>query len=247
MSDWQSSISTPQLVPGEIHVWRINLAIPGYGWQSLTTLLTDDERAKAQRFHFERHRRRQVVGRAALRTLLGDYLQCPPQSIGFAYNSHGKPRLAEDGVGLSFNLSHTQEVMLAAFVLNSEIGIDIESVQRDVDCMEIGQRWFSQLESRSLRALPENARRDAFFRAWSRKEAYIKARGEGISHPLQRFSVSLDTSEPRLIEHLDDARETQRWRTIDIDAGNEYRAAVVVETADWALSLHRLARPPFTT
>jgi len=240
MSDWPSPSSIPQLATGEVHVWRIDLDIPDDHWQALLSLLAADELAKAERFHFAKHRRRHTVSHAALRILLGQYLARPPRGIDFSYNAHGKPRLAGENHKINFNLSHTEEIMLVAFVLDSEVGIDIEAVTRHVDYMGVGQRWFSTLESRTLQSLPEHERVDAFFRAWCRKEAYIKARGEGMAHPLQRFSVALDKHEPRLVEHLDDKRETGRWTFIDIDVADNYRATVVAETADWQVDCYRL-------
>lgn len=247
MPTWQTATSTPRLAAGEIHIWQVRLDIAEGRWQPLTSLLADDERAKAERFHFAKHRRRHTVSRAALRILLGQYLDRPPRTIDFAYNAHGKPRLADEGPGIKFNLSHTEEIMLAAFALDSEVGIDIESVMRDVDGMDIGERWFSALECRTLRSLPEDERIDAFFRAWSRKEAYIKARGEGISHPLHRFSVAMDKHAPRLLEHLDDASETSRWSFIDIDVAENYRAAVVVASSAWQVRHYRLGTQPFAS
>jgi 4'-phosphopantetheinyl transferase len=240
MPNWPTPSSIPQLAAGEVHVWRIDLDIPDARWQALRSLLSDDELAKAERFHFAKHRRRTIVSHAALRILLCQYLPCPPRNIAFSYNTHGKPCLADQTRRIKFNLSHTQEIMLVAFVLDSEVGIDIESVTRKVDYMGVGQRWFSALESHTLQSLPERERVDAFFRAWCRKEAYIKARGEGMSHPLQRFSVALDKHEPRLVEHLDDSRETRRWTFIDVDVAENYRATVVAETASWRVSCYRL-------
>ena len=240
MPNWPTPSSIPQLAAGEVHVWRIDLDIPDARWQALRSLLSDDELAKAERFHFAKHRRRTIVSHAALRILLCQYLPCPPRNIAFSYNTHGKPCLADQTRRIKFNLSHTQEIMLVAFVLDSEVGIDIESVTRKVDYMGVGQRWFSALESHTLQSLPERERVDAFFRAWCRKEAYIKARGEGMSHPLQRFSVALDKHEPRLVEHLDDSRETRRWTFIDVDVAENYRAMVVAETASWRVSCYRL-------
>jgi len=240
MPDWLSPSSIPQLATGEVHVWRIDLDIPDDRWQALRSLLVADELAKAERFHFAKHRRRHTVSHAALRILLGQYLARPPRGIAFSYNTHGKPRLADEDQKIKFNLSHTEDIMLVAFVLDSEIGIDIEAVTRHVDYMGVGQRWFSALEGRTLQSLPEQERIDAFFRAWCRKEAYIKARGEGMAHPLQRFSVALDKHEPRLVEHLDDSRETSRWTFIDIDVAENYRATVVAESTDWQVSCYRL-------
>ena len=240
MPDWLSPSSIPQLATDEVHVWRIDLDIPDDRWQALLSLLAADELAKAERFHFAKHRRRHTVSHAALRILLGQYLARPPRGIAFSYNTHGKPRLADEDQKIKFNLSHTEDIMLVAFVLDSEIGIDIEAVTRHVDYMGVGQRWFSALEGRTLQSLPEQERIDAFFRAWCRKEAYIKARGEGMAHPLQRFSVALDKHEPRLVEHLDDSRETSRWTFIDIDVAENYRATVVAESTDWQVSCYRL-------
>ena len=240
MTGWPLSNSAPKLSGGEVHIWRVDLDMPDDRWQALTSLLSDNEHAKAQRFHFAKHRRRHTVSHAALRILLGQYLARPPRDIDFRHNAHGKPRLAGEGQRIKFNLSHTEDIMLAAFVLDSEVGIDIEAVTRHVDYMGVGQRWFSALESHTLQSLPEQERVDAFFRAWCRKEAYIKARGEGMSHPLQRFSVALDKHGPRLVEHLDDNRETSRWTFIDIDVAKNYRATVVAETANWQVDCYRL-------
>ena len=240
MTDWQLSASTPALTASEVHIWQVGLDMPDARWQALMSLLSDDELAKAERFHFAKHRRRHTVSHAALRILLGQYIACPPRSCDFSYNAHGKPRLAGEDHRIKFNLSHTKEIMLVALVLDSEVGIDIESVTRNVDYMGVGQRWFSALESHTLQSLPEHERGDAFFRAWCRKEAYIKARGEGMSHPLQRFSVALDKQQPRLVEHLDDSRETRRWTFIDINVAENYRATAVVETASWQVDCYRL-------
>jgi 4'-phosphopantetheinyl transferase len=245
MTNWQFSTSTPQLAVGEVHVWRIGLDIADGKWQALTPLLTEDEQNKADRFRFEKHCRRHIVGRGALRTLLGEYLRRPPRSIEFAYNRHGKPRLADADSGMRFNLSHTGEIMLATFVLDSEIGIDIESINHDMDCMALGRRCFSTLETQIMQSLPEHEHVDAFFRVWCRKEAYIKARGEGMSHPLQRFSVSMDKHTPRLLEHLDDGRETDRWTFIELEVAENCRAALVVESPSCQLLYFHLGIPPF--
>jgi 4'-phosphopantetheinyl transferase len=242
MIDWQPRTSTPTLSTGEVHVWRVELDMTGTSWPPL---LSEDERTKAERFHFARHQRRYILSRAALRILLGRYLACPPRDIDFNYNSHGKPRLAGLHQRIKFNVSHTNDIMLATFVLDSEIGIDIESINHDMDCMALGRRCFSTLETQIMQSLPEHEHVDAFFRVWCRKEAYIKARGEGMSHPLQRFSVSMDKHPPRLLEHLDDGRETDRWTFIDLEVAENCRAALVVESPSCQLLYFHLGIPPF--
>ena len=123
--------------------------------------------------------------------------------------------------------------MLAAFVLNSEIGIDIEAIQQNIDYLDICQRWFSVQESNALWDLPEEKRIGAFYRAWTRKEAYIKARGIGLSYSLNRFSVSLDESSSALLEHQDCSQEMKSWQIYNIEVSSAYSAAVAIEAARW--------------
>lgn len=233
MSHWQTAAAPPQLQAGELHIWKIELDCGDGRWQPLMALLSSDEQIKADRYRFENLRRRFVLGRATLRKLLGAYLDRAPEALHFACNDYGKPFLADDGSGLRFNVSHSGEMLLAAFVLNSEIGIDIEAIQQDIDCMGIGQRWFSERERNTLLGLSEHERVGAFFRAWSRKEAYLKALGLGLSYPLNRFSVSMDETSPARLEHHDDSRETKSWQIHDIEVSTAYSAAVAIEAARW--------------
>lgn len=240
MPYWQTAAVPPRLQAGELHIWKITLDRDEDQWQSLMALLSTDERIKASRYRFEQHRRRYAVGRAALRILLGGYLDRAPEALHFVYNDHGKPSLANDDSGLRFNVSHSGEIMLAGFVLNSEIGIDIEAFRQDIDYMGIGQRWFSEQESNTLRDLPEEKRTGTFFRTWTRKEAYIKARGLGLSYSLNRFSVSLDETSPALLEHQDGSQETKSWQIHDIEVSSAYSAAVAMEAARWDIRHYHL-------
>ncbi len=233
MPHWQTAAAPPRLQAGELHIWKIELDPNAGQWQPLMALLSNDEQFKADRYRFETHRRRYIVSRAALRNLIGGYLDRAPETFRFAYNSQGKPFLANDHTGLRFNVSHSGELMLAAFVLNSEIGTDIEAIQQDIDYMGIGQRWFSEQESNALRALPEEKRVGAFFRAWTRKESYVKAQGVGLSDSLNRFSVSMDEATPALLEHQDSSQETKSWQIHDIEVSSAYSAAVAIEAARW--------------
>ena len=233
MPCWQTTAVSPRLQAGELHIWKIELDCDDGQWQPLRALLSNDEQIKADRYLFEKHRRRYILCRATLRNLLGSYLDRAPDTFRFAYNSHGKPFIANDDSGLRFNISHSGEIMLAAFVLNSEIGIDIEAIQQDIDYLGIGQRWFSELELNTLLKLPEHERVGAFFRAWSRKEAYIKALGAGLSYPLNRFSVSMDETSPALIECQDGSQEIKSWKIHDVEVSSAYSAAVVIKAARW--------------
>lgn len=233
MPYWQTAAVSPQLQAGELHIWKIGLDCDDDQWQPLGALLSNDEQIKADRYLFEKHRRRYILCRATLRNLLGSYLDRAPDTFRFAYNSHGKPFIANDDSGLRFNVSHCGEIMLAAFVLNSEIGIDIEAIQQDIDYLGIGQRWFSAQESNTLRDLPEGKRIGAFFRAWTRKEAYTKALGIGLTYPLNRFSVSMDETSPALLEHQDGSQEIKSWQIHDIEVSSAYSAAVAIKAARW--------------
>lgn len=244
MPHWKTAAVPPQLQAGELHIWKIALDLDDGQWQPLMALLSNDEQIKADRYRFEKHRRRYILGRAALRNLLGGYLSRTPEVLRFVYNNYGKPSLSNDDSGMQFNVSHSGETMLAAFVLNSDIGIDIEAIQQDIDYMGIGQRWFSEQERNTLRELAEEKRVGAFFRAWTRKEAYIKATGIGFSYSLNRFSVSMDETSPALLEHQDGSQETKPWQIHDIEVPGAYSAAVAIEAAEWDIRHYAPQRNP---
>ena len=166
--------------------------------QSFLHTLAADEQARAERFHFERDREHFIVARGVLRAILGRYLNRAPERLSFCYGAHGKPALAgEAGAdAIRFNVSHSHGVALYAVTRGREVGIDLERIRFDLAVLEIAERFFSRREVATLRTLPTEAQRQAFFRCWTRKEAYIKARGEGLSLPLDQFDVSLAPGEP---------------------------------------------------
>jgi 4'-phosphopantetheinyl transferase len=170
-----------------VHVWRVSLATcPG----DARPLLSADECERADRFHFARDRDRFVAARAALRRVLGGYLDCAPESLVFAYSAHGKPSVD----GLAFNVSHSNELALIAVTRGREVGVDIEWHRPDIDLPSVARSSFSLVEQRALFALPRAEQFAAFFRIWARKESYIKAHGDGLSLPLDSFSVLTDDS-----------------------------------------------------
>ncbi len=185
-------------------------------------------------FRFERDRRRYLVGRGLLRTLLGRYLDVAPRKVQFCYAPAGKPYLVRQP--LQFNLSHSGELLLIAVANGRALGIDVEQVRADFDVREVASHFFSPSEQRALATLAGASQIDAFFACWSRKEAYIKARGDGLSHPLDQFDVSLLPGEDaRLIETRPDPAEARRWRLKALDAAEGYKAALAVEGADFVL------------
>lgn len=220
----------------EVHVWRV--ALNETLVKELQPTLAPDESARADRFHFERDRQRFIVARGSLRTILGAYLKKNPAQLSFSYSSYGKPALEgePDADELRFNLSHANEVALIAVTRGRAIGVDIEFIRPDVASAEIAERFFSPHEIAALRALPEEVQREAFFNCWTRKEAYIKAIGEGMSMPLDQFNVSLAPgSAAALLGNLRDATEVSRWSLQELALGPGYVAAVAVEGRNWEL------------
>jgi 4'-phosphopantetheinyl transferase len=179
-------------------VWRADLEQPVALQEAFLGLLDQDERARAGRFHFEKHRRRFVLGRGFLRVLLGRYLGLAPDQVRFVYGPYGKPALADEhNTGrLCFNTSHSHELAVYAFVQENEIGVDVEYIKTDFASEDIARHFFSADEVEALMAIAEKERAAAFFRCWTRKEAYIKAIGSGLSHPLAEFDVSFAADEP---------------------------------------------------
>lgn len=222
----------------EVHVWRARLARDPAEVERLLKVLAPDERERADRFHFRRDHNRFVVARAALRQILSGYLRVTPGRVRFTYSPYGKPGLAGEPCDLKFNVSHSNEVALYAFARGCEVGLDVEFVREDFAGMDIAEQFFSAREVAMLGRLPPDARPRAFFNCWTRKEAYIKARGEGLSHPLDRFAVSLAPGEAAaIISTDDDPLEVSRWWLRELWPAPGYVAALALRGAARRVSL----------
>ena len=229
---WEAAPSRPLLADDEVHVWCASLEQERGSAQALYAHLDEDERAKADRFRFDKDRRHYVAARGVLRDLLGRYLCVPPARITFVYNRYGKPSLGEEFAagGLRFNVSHSGGVGLFAFTRGREVGVDIESLREDFASREIAQNFFSRREVSALCLVPHEHYTRAFFNCWTRKEAFIKALAEGLSHPLDSFTVSLAPGEPaRLLDSDRDSRAAQRWSLFELDTLQGFAAALAVE------------------
>ena len=229
---WRAPPETLVLGCDEVHVWRATLDQTQSQIQSFLHNLAADEQARAERFYFERDRERFIVARGVLRAILGGYLNQAPECLSFCYRSHGKPALAGESGGdvIRFNVSHSHGIALYAVTRGREVGIDLEHIRSDLVVEEIAERFFSRREVAMLRALPTEAQRQAFFRCWTRKEAYIKARGEGLSLPLDQFDVSLAPGEPAaLLGTRPDPSEASRWSLQELIPTPGYVAALAVE------------------
>lgn len=230
---WVEPATPPPLGAHEAHLWRLVLDSAG-GEGAATDILSEDERARAARFYFERDRRRFSAGRAALRRILAAYLDRAPADLVFTLGPHGKPALEDSG--LEFNLSHSGGCGLLAVARGRRVGVDVEGIRTDFACEEIARRFFAPAEVEALAASAPAEYATAFFRCWTRKEAYVKARGDGLSLALDRFEVPLEAAATRaLASCLDDPSESSRWSLREILPGPGFLGALVVEGDGWTL------------
>lgn len=227
------------LSSNEVHVWRATLDLTASCVQSLQHTLTADELSRAARFYFQKDRQHFIVARGLLRAILSRYLDMEPGQLRFCYSDYGKPSLAPTSgqKTLSFNLSHSDGLALYAMTRGRETGIDLEHVRSVAEAEQIAERFFSAQEKAVFRALPASLKHKAFFTCWTRKEAYIKARGEGLSLPLHQFDVSLVPGEPAaLLNVRGDPQEVSRWSLRELIPAPGYVAALVVKGHNWRLA-----------
>jgi 4'-phosphopantetheinyl transferase len=217
----------------EIHVWRAYLDGEEIGLHRFEETLARDEKARANRFVFPQDRNRYVAARGALRELLGRYLNRSPTELEFDYTSKGKPslRAALNERSIQFNVAHSRGLALLAFALGRNLGIDVEFVRPEFPADEIAERYFSPKEVMELRTLPRSLRAEGFYLCWTRKEAYIKATGEGLHVPLESFSVSLTPGRPERLESVD----SSRWSMRSLYPDPLYAGALVAEGQHWRL------------
>ena len=237
---WRPATQPPPLSQDEVHVWRLALDQPAPSQQRLEQFLSPAEVRRADRFHLAHDRRRFVVSHGALRWLLGRYLEQAPASIQFYHGPHGKPYCAAalDAAPLQFNLAHSGAIALFGFTRHRLLGIDIELRQPLADLRAIATQFFSPAEARALLALPAPLQLIGFYNCWSRKEAYIKAIGKGLSQPLDSFDVTLCPGEPAcLLRVADQPTAQERWQMRALEPHSDYAAAVVIEGTGW--QLHR--------
>ncbi len=236
---WRTPPETLALECDEVHAWRATLDQSPSQIQSLLLNLATDEQTRAERFHFARDRARFIVARGVLRAILGRYLNREPACLSFCYGSHGKPALTgqSDRSAIRFNVSHSHGVALYTVTRGREVGIDIERIRFDLAVAEIANRFFSRREIAMLRALPAASRHQAFFRCWTRKEAYIKARGEGLSIPLDQIDTLPVPEEPSAVFGTEQPPpQTSRWSIQDLFPLPGYAAALAVEGHGWHLT-----------
>jgi 4'-phosphopantetheinyl transferase len=215
----------------ELHVWRASLDLPAELMQRLAKTLSADENERAGKFLIARTRERFVSARGILRQLLGMYLGLDPDKIDFRYGPQGKPSvLATHDSNVSFSVSHSQAMGLFAFCGGGEVGVDIEEVKADFKGMQIASHFFSSEEIAGLAKLPPEQADKAFFECWTGKEAYVKARGEGLSFPLRNFSIGFVNREQVLRDEMGRA-----WSCYALEPAPGFAGAVVAAGGGWAL------------
>lgn len=233
---WAPAPARPVLPAGELHIWRVPLADSPDALSEAPGLLSADELQRAGRFVFARDRERFVAARSRLRRILGAYLEVAPHKLRFAYGAQGKPEL--DGScaqsGLSFNLSHSDDLALCAVVCKRRVGVDVELVRHTLDYVPLLHDLFAPRERQAFSGLPEGEGRLRFFRSWVCKEAYIKALGEGLAHSPAAVEVDFSPGAPATLRF---PAEAPPWSLYLIDPGGGYVAAAVVEGGPLAARL----------
>ncbi len=236
---WREQLVDPVLVEGDVHIWRASLNQPASHVESLQQTLAPGELTRAERCHFESDRQRFIVARGLLRAILSRYVHEHPSYLRFCSSPYGKPTLVTqpDREMLKFNLSHSSDLVLYAVTRGCNVGIDVERIRPIQNITDIAKRFFSLQEFAMFRTIPEHLQLEAFFTCWTRKEAYIKARGEGLSLPLNQFDVSFIPGEPAvLLKTLEDPQEVSRWSLHALPSPPGYEAALAVERQTCHLS-----------
>ena len=229
---WETPTENFKLAWNEVHVWRVFLNVTAPYQQRLKSILSVDEKLRAKKYRFLVDRNHFIVARGVLRIILGCYLNMKPRELRFSYGPYEKPVLVDqpDGHELHFNVSHSHGLGLCAVTQGRKLGVDLEKIRPDLINEQIPEHFFSPAEVAKLRALPIALQKKAFFRCWTRKEAYLKAKGGGLSFELNQFEVSFAPGEPAAILNIfEDPKEKDRWSLIDIDPGQGYTGALAVE------------------
>ncbi len=215
----------------EIHIYRSSLESTAEKLKEFELLLSPDELQKAYRYKFEKDRDHYITGRALLRSILGKYLNQAPDEIIFCYSDKGKPIMKNSNI--KFNLAHSGGKAVFAFSENAEVGIDIEYMRELPDALEIAKRFFSDEEFNEFLKVSEDEIREAFFNCWTRKEAFIKAVGEGLSYPLKDFTVTLIPGvNPEIKWIKDKVDEVIEWNLVNIESDQDYISSLAVKSSE---------------
>lgn len=227
----------------DVVVWAVHREAATTTVEEFRKFLTPDELIRASRFRSQHLQRSFIVRRGALRLLLGRYSDTDPAQIRFRYGPNGKPAIDAPS-RIWFNTSHSANLALCAFALDREIGVDVEQIRPLPDMEEIAKRFFSEEETSALLSLASNQRERAFFLCWTRKEAYVKATGSGLSTPLDQFAVTLGPGEPARLVHLSgDSNAASAWTLHNLEVDPAYAAAAAYRGAPRSLRVMPFTEP----
>ena len=232
LDEW--SVASAAALEADVpHVWRIALD-DAARVDACWSILSEAEQVRARRFHRDVHRRRYIVAHGTLRVILSQYVAEPPESLAFVEGERGKPSLAQTRSArashVEFNLSHSDDLALVAVALDRPVGVDLERWSEETEHLELAERFFSPAERNALRALADDRVRlvEGFFAAWTRKEAYLKATGAGITRGLHHFDVSLSPDErARLVADRLDPSAAECWAMQALRPAARFSAALV--------------------
>jgi 4'-phosphopantetheinyl transferase len=235
--DWLPYCEDYRLSSNDVHIWRARLDQPPDQAAFLATILSKDEQIKAGRFYYARDRSRFIVGRAILRILLSRYLALSPNNVGFIYKQCGKPILVEDinGIDLQFNLSHSSDLILYAFTRYRELGVDLEYQRFLPDMKELVSKHFSQAEYAKWSKMPTFQQEETFFLWWTRKEAFLKAKGDGLFQPLNSIEVFTE-ADVEIRSGFGDGTSDEVWSCVSLVPLPGYLASLVIPGYNWQLT-----------
>ncbi len=234
---WEFPSDALNLSDEDVHVWRARLDPPGERVETMRGLLCDEERARAERFHFERHQRRFVVARGSLRVILGGYLDIEPERVVFSYSEKGKPSLDEEwgDTNIHFNVSHSSELALYAVGRRRRVGIDVERIRSKPVAEELADRFFSPRECGVIFSAPQDMKQEVFFNFWTQKEAYLKATGEGVSG-LESIEIDFPATGDPILRNPMNMNIIPGWHARRLEPWDGYAGAVVIQGSEWRLS-----------
>ena len=227
---WCSAPSELNLTRDEVHVWCANLKDLELDIDYLRLYLSKDENAKADSFHFYNDKKNYIGRHAILRKILGRYLSIEPNKLNFSYSSHGKPSLSNyfNGDKIHFNLSHSKGLVLYAMARGREVGIDVERITPGIMDKQFVSYVFSQKELYGIQSLPPNLRMITLFQRWTRKEAFAKALGQGLSYDLKRIDATRALGNKSVISNQNsDAHDNCSWSLRDIELGSGYALSLI--------------------
>jgi len=231
-TNWTKPLDNINLDLNQVDLWRVSLKLEPAAVPGAESTLSADESQRAAKFHFDKDRHRFIASHVALRNVLSRYLDREPQQIDFTVGEYGKPAITSD-INLEFNLSHSGNYALITVAREHKVGIDVERFRQDMETDKIARRFFSEKENSELMGLPLEQKLIGFFNCWTRKEAYIKAHGLGLSLPLDSFDVSLTPNEPAILRATrPDSLEASHWTLLSLDIEDQYAGTLAVQGRD---------------